>query len=60
MAKGKREEMGSRWQFMFGLGEILAIIVVTILYMTGMDHNLLWRIALAVGRSRHFCFWCRG
>jgi len=49
MAKGKREEMGSRWQFMFGLGEILAIIVVTILYLTGMHHDLLWRVALALG-----------
>lgn len=49
MPKGKREIMGSRWQFMFGLGEVFSIIVITIMYMSGMDHNLLWRIALALG-----------
>ena len=27
MSKGKREQMGSRWQFMFGLGEVFSIIV---------------------------------
>lgn len=49
MPKGKREEMGSRWQFMFGLGEIIAIVVVTIMYAAGMDHQLLWRVGLALG-----------
>ncbi len=49
MSKGKREEMGSRWQFMFGLGEVFSIIVITIMYVMGMDHSLLWRFALALG-----------
>jgi MFS family permease len=49
MAKGKREVMGSRWQFMFGLGEVFSIVVITIMYVTGMDHDLLWRLALALG-----------
>ncbi|RFB80921.1 MFS transporter [Methylovirgula sp. 4M-Z18] len=49
MSKGKREEMGSRWQFMFGVGEVLSIIVITIMYVAGMDHSLLWRVALALG-----------
>ncbi len=49
MPKGKREEMGSRWQFMFGVGEVLSIIVVTIMYVAGIDHQLLWRIGLALG-----------
>lgn len=49
MPKGKREVMGSRWQFMFGLGEVVAIIVITALYLSGMDHSLLWRIGLALG-----------
>jgi MFS family permease len=49
MSKGKREEMGSRWQFMFGLGEVFSILVITVMYVTGMDHSLLWRIALALG-----------
>jgi len=49
MSKGKREEMGSRWQFMFGLGEVFSILVITVMYVMGMDHSLLWRIALALG-----------
>jgi MFS family permease len=49
MSKGKREQMGSRWQFMFGLGEVFSILVITLMYAMGMDHSLLWRIALALG-----------
>lgn len=49
MPKGKREEMGSRWQFMFGLGEVISILVITAMYLSGMDHALLWRLALALG-----------
>jgi MFS family permease len=49
MSKGKREQMGSRWQFMFGLGEVFSILVITLMYVIGMDHSLLWRVALALG-----------
>jgi len=49
MSKGKREVMGSRWQFMFGLGEVFAIVVITIMYVSGMDPDILWRVALALG-----------
>ncbi|MCI9888975.1 MFS transporter [Micrococcales bacterium 31B] len=49
MSKGKREVMGSRWQFMFGLGEVFCILIVTAMYVTGMDHAILWRVALALG-----------
>ncbi|SFJ95963.1 Predicted arabinose efflux permease, MFS family [Amycolatopsis sacchari] len=49
MPKGKREVMGNRWQAMFGIGEIVAIIVVTIMYLSGVDHHLLWRIGLGLG-----------
>lgn len=49
MPKGKREQMGSRWQFMFGLGEVAAIVIVTIMYATGMPHEILWRVGLALG-----------
>ena len=49
MPKGKREIMGSRWQFMFGLGEVFSILVITVMYAAGMDHDLLWRVALALG-----------
>lgn len=49
MPKGKREVMGNRWQGMFGLGEMIAIVVVTIMYLSGMDHDLLWRVGLGLG-----------
>ncbi|HEV3359319.1 MAG TPA: MFS transporter [Pseudonocardiaceae bacterium] len=49
MPRRKRELMGSRWQGMFGLGEIAAIVVITIMYVSGVDHEMLWRIGLALG-----------
>ena len=49
MSKGKREVMGSRWQFMFGLGEVICILIVTAMYATGMGHGILWRVGLAMG-----------
>jgi len=49
MPKGKREVMGNRWQAMFGIGEVTAIAVITIMYLSGMDHDLLWRVGLALG-----------
>jgi MFS family permease len=41
--------MGSRWQFMFGLGEVFSIIVITIMYWMDIPHPILWRLALALG-----------
>jgi len=51
MPRGKREVMGTRWQFMFGLGEVIVIAIVVVLYAAGMyaHPDLLWRIALALG-----------
>ena len=49
MPKAKREIMGNRWQGMFGLGEVVAIAVITVMYLSGMDHGLLWRIGLGLG-----------
>ena len=49
MSKGARERMGSRWQGMFGLGEVFAIIVITVMYVSGINHEYLWRIGLALG-----------
>ncbi|MDQ4502908.1 MFS transporter [Sinomonas sp. ASV322] len=49
MSKGARERMGSRWQGMFGIGEVISIVVITIMYVTGMDHAILWRVALVIG-----------
>ena len=40
MSKGAREKMGTRWQFMFGLGEVFAILIITVMYITGLDHGI--------------------
>ncbi|MFL6051932.1 MAG: MFS transporter [Actinoallomurus sp.] len=49
MPKGKREVMGNRWQGMFGIGEVVAIAVITVMYLAGIDHSTLWRVGLALG-----------
>ncbi len=49
MSKGARERMGSRWQGMFGLGEVFSIIVITIMYAAGIPHDILWRVGLGLG-----------
>ncbi|CAK8741985.1 Sialic acid transporter NanT [Sodalis praecaptivus] len=48
MPKGKREVMANRWQFMFSLGIIAAILLVTVLVVLGVEKDHLWRIVLAV------------
>jgi Arabinose efflux permease len=49
MPRQSRDRMGSRWQGMFGLGEVLSIAVITIMYVSGIDHAILWRVALGIG-----------
>jgi MFS family permease len=49
MPAGRREAMGNRWQAMFGIGEVAAILVITALYAAGVDPDLLWRIVLGLG-----------
>jgi len=49
MRRGDREVMGNRWQFMFAVGEIASIAVVTLLIAIGVAPDLLWRIALGLG-----------
>jgi len=49
MSKGAREKMGSRWQGMFGLGQVFAILIITAMYVTNMDPSVLWRVTLALG-----------
>lgn len=44
----KREVMGNRWQFMFAVGEVIAIAVVTVLLWSGIGHEYLWRIILGL------------
>lgn len=49
MPRGKREVMGNRWQGMFAVGSVCAIIVTLILLIAGVPHTLLWRIVLSFG-----------
>jgi MFS family permease len=48
MPRGKREIMGNRWQFMFAVGEVIAIAVIAVLLGTGVSHDLLWRLVLGL------------
>ncbi|KWV57373.1 arabinose ABC transporter permease [Bradyrhizobium macuxiense] len=49
MAKGEREVMGNRWQFMFAVGEVLTIGVIILFLLTNMQHETLWRVTLGLG-----------
>jgi MFS family permease len=41
--------MGNRWQAMFAIGEVAAILVITAMFAAGLAPHLLWRIALGLG-----------
>ena len=49
MPKGQREVMGNRWQFMFAVGEVLTLAVISIFIFANMDHELVWRVTLGLG-----------
>lgn len=49
MPAGEREVMGNRWQFMFALGEVATLAVVSIFIASGMNHELIWRVILGLG-----------
>src|SRR5262249_59048293 len=49
MAKGEREVMGNRWQFMFAIGEVLTIGVIVLFLLIDMQHETLWRVTLGLG-----------
>ena len=49
MAKGEREVMGNRWQFMFAVGEVLTIGVIVIFLLFDIQHEMLWRVTLGLG-----------
>src|SRR6516165_2539938 len=49
MAKGDREVMGNRWQFMFAIGEVLTLAVIAVFLVANIDHELVWRITLGLG-----------
>ncbi len=49
MSKTKRELMGTRWQFVFGLGNAAAAGIVTLLMFLIPNHEAVWRVALGIG-----------
>ncbi|MGA2564805.1 MAG: MFS transporter [Steroidobacteraceae bacterium] len=49
MPKGEREVMGNRWQFMFAMGQVLALAVIAIFLLMDLPHPSIWRITLGLG-----------
>jgi MFS family permease len=49
LPKGRREVMGNRWQFMFALGQAMALAVVAIFLVVEMNHEWIWRVTLGLG-----------
>jgi MFS family permease len=49
MAKGQREVMGNRWQFMFAIGEVLTLAVIAVFLVLDMNHEAVWRVTLGLG-----------
>lgn len=49
LPKGQREVMGNRWQFMFAVGEVLTLAVISVLIVINLPHDLIWRVTLAIG-----------
>src|ERR1700759_1050561 len=49
MAKGQREVMGNRWQFMFAVGEVLTMGVFALVLLFEGNQEPLWRVVLGLG-----------
>jgi MFS family permease len=49
MAKGEREIMGNRWQFMFAIGEVMTLAVIAVFIVSGLSPELTWRVTLGLG-----------
>jgi MFS family permease len=49
MGRGAREVMGNRWQFMFAVGEVLALAVIAVFVAANLPPHLIWRVTLALG-----------
>jgi MFS family permease len=46
---GKREVMGNRWQFMFAVGEVIAIGIIAIFIVAELPPDMIWRVTLGLG-----------
>jgi MFS family permease len=49
MAKGEREVMGNRWQFMFAIGQLMTLAVICVFLVFDLNHELVWRVTLGLG-----------
>jgi len=49
MAKGDREVMGNRWQFMFAIGEVATLAVIAVFLVLELNHEMVWRVTLGLG-----------
>jgi hypothetical protein len=49
MAKGEREVMGNRWQFMFAIGEVMTLAVIAVFIIADLPHEMIWRVTLGLG-----------
>ena len=49
LPRGEREVMGNRWQFMFALGQVLALAIVAIFIIFDLPHDVIWRVTLGLG-----------
>jgi MFS family permease len=49
LPRGEREVMGNRWQFMFAVGQVLALTIVAIFIVTDLPHDVIWRVTLGLG-----------
>ena len=49
MAKGQREVMGNRWQFMFAIGEVFTLAVIAVFLVLELNHETVWRVTLGLG-----------
>src|SRR5271170_5182655 len=49
MAKGEREVMGNRWQFMFAVGEVMTLAVIAVFIVSDLPPELIWRVTLGLG-----------
>ena len=49
LPRGEREVMGNRWQFMFAVGQVLALTIVAIFIVADLPHEVIWRVTLGLG-----------
>ena len=49
LPRGEREVMGNRWQFMFAVGQVLALAIVAVFIIVDLPHDVIWRETLGLG-----------